>query len=365
MDVHFNSYKVRYDVLDSYMIPIKRSQIINSVNIFVSLDDLFHGLHKPSVNNEFQVCGQDAPKQFISNIFNLLAHYRYWAIKRMRMNCKVYGVFTSTLRSFKNNIYVPNYRKHFKDINSETNATNYFVNETIRSSLPLIEVISHYIPDVYVVDSKYLEPSMIPIYINNDIYRADWNILISRDTYDLQYVYKNKWGLISPKGEHTQILTTTNMWDYINIKDRVYLEEAHLHYPYQLYDLAKALVGDKYRSIPRLRRIGWKTLFKYFDTIMEEYDSSSIVLSRDKLLELIVAKQITNDMVNDNLNAIDVELQYKTMMEVDKQAILVQLEDIPDYENLKLLNQRQFHQYPLNLQFLTDHIVEKKRSPFD
>ena len=194
MDSHFNGYKVKYDFLNRYMVPICNSQIVKSMNIFINLDDLFHLMHNPLVNTEFHICGKDAPKQLISNIFNLIGHYRYWAIKN-HYQCKVFAIYTTTSRSFKNNVYIANYRERFKIINAPENASCYFVNNAIDTAMPMLQIISKYIPDVYLIDSKYLEPSMLPLYIADEVYPADWNILVSRDSYDLQYSYRNKWSL--------------------------------------------------------------------------------------------------------------------------------------------------------------------------
>ena len=153
MDSHFNGYKAKYEILNKYMLPICNSQIVTSMNIFINLDDLFHIMHNPLINNEFQICGKDAPKQLISNIFNLLGHYRYWAIKN-HYQCKVFGIYTSTIRSFKNNIYIPEYRNRFKLINAKENTSTYFVNVALESALPMIQIIAKYIPDVYLIDSK-------------------------------------------------------------------------------------------------------------------------------------------------------------------------------------------------------------------
>lgn len=365
MDSHFNAYKVRYDQLNNFIQPIRMSQIVHSINIFINLDDLFHNLHRPLINNEFQVCGRDAPKQFISNVFNLLGHYRYWCIKN-NFDCKVYGIFTSTMRSFKNNIYNPDYRKRFKDINDEANSKFYFINEAIKSSLPVIPVIANYIPDVYIIDSKYLEPSMVPLYISKEVYPADWNILVTRDSYDLQYAYRNKWTVVSPKGEYSRAINQEGIWNYINFRENVYKNQMDIHFPYSLYILAKAVVGDSYRSIPRLRKIGWKTIFKYMDKVLEENEGATDTTLQLKLIELLKAKQVTDKALNDNLNTINIDLQLENLIEIDKTSLNIQLNDIPDYENLKQLNRTQFMQYPLNLQFLCNQAVDvKKKSPWD
>lgn len=366
LDSHFNGYKTKYDILNKYMLPICTSQIVNSLNIFINLDDLFHMMHNPLINNEFQICGRDAPKQLISNIFNLIAHYRYWAIKN-HFTCKVYGIYTTTIRSFKNNIYIPQYRERFKQINAKENAGCYFVNNALELAMPMIPIISKYIPDIYLIDSKYLEPSVIPLFISEEVNPASWNIIVSRDPYDLQYAYRNKWSMITPKGDYSRVVNQEGIWDYVNFREKVFKDDRPLNYPYDLFILAKASVGDKYRSIPKLRKIGWKTLFKYLDQVMDENPSTSVTTLKLKLIEKIKGRsKLTNDQINDNLNVINIDLQKEAMLEIDKTVVMSQIIDVPDYENLQELNRVQFLKYPLNIQFLCNtSSISAHKSPFD
>lgn len=370
MDVHFNSFKITYEILNKFMKPITESQYIKSLNIFINLDDFFHKLHQPTINNEFHLAGEDAPKQFISNIFNLIAHYRWWGVSNVKCsNVKIYAFYTASSKNFKNSIYIPDYRNHFIEINANSNASNYFVNHAIKSSYELIKVISNYIPNIYCIDTKYLEPSVLPLYIQNEINPADWNILISRDTYDLQYAYRDKWFVIPPKGENTYLVNQTGLWNYINTKERVNRMD-DLHYPYQLYLLSKAVVGDKYRSIPKLRRIGWKTLFKFLDQLMEKFPNSSESTLTNELIDILKGKQVLDSQMRNNLYTTNIELQLETMISVDRAMIDSQIIDIRDYENLKTLNLKynQFAKYPLNLKFLCDEFVsfnKNNKTPFD
>lgn len=366
MDSHFNGYKAKYEIMNKFMLPICNSQIVTSMNIFIDMDDLFHTLHNPLINNEFQICGKDAPKHLISNIFNLIGHYRYWAIKN-HYAVKVYVIYTSTIRSFKNNIYNPNYRSHFKKINSLENASCYFINSAIEAAVPILPIIAKYIPDVYIINSKYIEPSMLPLFISSEISEASWNLLVSRDSYNLQYSYRNRWSLLSPKGDQSQVINQRGIWNYINSKEHVFKDEKDLRYPYELYILAKGVVGDKYRSIPRLRRIGWKTLFKFLDQVMEENPHATDTTLKIKLIEKIKGRSmLTNEDINRNLNCINIDLQKDSMLEIDKALITSQIIDVPDYDNLQELNRTQFMQYPLNLQFLCNESrMSGKKTPFD
>ena len=364
MDSHFNGYKVRYEMLNDSMLPICRSQLVKSLNIFINLDDLFHLMHNPMIDSEFQICGKDAPKQLISNIFNLIAHYRYWAIKN-HYTCKVYAIYTASIKYFKNNIYIPKYRDMFKNINAIENSGCYFVNSALDAAYPLLSIISKYIPDIYIIDSKYLEPSMIPLYLSYE-FPADWNIFISRDSYDLQYSYRNKWSLITPKGDYSRVVNQDGIWDYINFKEKVFKDPITLRYPYSLYIISKSVVGDRYRSVPRLRKIGWKTLFKFLDQIMEENPGAGETTLKLKLIEKIKGRsKLTNSDINDNLNVVNIELQKDAMMEIDKTLINSQIIDVPDYDSLNKINSIQFMKYPLNLKFLCNIQNINIKTPFD
>lgn len=368
MDVHFNMYKVKYRILDGIIDPIRKSQYINSINIFINLDDFFHSMHKPTVDQQFHIAGQDATKQFMSNIINLIAHYRYWGAIKKGMKCKVYAYYTSYTNSFKNRIYINDYRKHFRSINSKENAAFFFLNTALHSGMEVLPTILNYVPDVYVIDSKYLESSIIPLYIYDNVSKADWNFVISRDTYDLQYTYRDKWSVVAPKGEASISLDKLNIWNYVNERERIYSEYVDLHYPNELYIWAKALVGDKYRSIPRLRKLGWKTVFKFLNEVMETYGDSSPVILQEEFIKLLVGKKVSQEEWMNNLYTISIPLQVENIMNIDETAIKVQIQDIPDLASLQKLNRETFYNYPLNLEFLCNElkdISKKNKNPFD
>lgn len=355
MDSHFNGYKCRYEMMNGWLQPRLRSTHVRSIRIYVSLDDFFHSLFKPSINSEFEICGKDCGKIFLSNVFNLLAHYRYWAIKQ-KYHVEVYGYYSSA-DTYKNRLFIPEYREKSS---TYINGDKYFyVHDAIMSSIDMIKLISQYIPKVYVIDTGYLEPSLLPLYIaeKNPV---DLNILISRDVYDLQYAYRDKWMYISPKGDQSSFIHRSVLWDYINTKEHIYSDEKELDYPVKLLVLAKAIVGDKYRNIPRLRSIGWKTFFKFVNSARSELLTDNYILLEMGLKNLLKGKLIMDSDLQNNLNCVDIEIQHSMLSEIDKSVIDRQIIDIEDFENLKMLNSLHLSKYPLNMKFLCDTI----ESPF-
>lgn len=362
MDVHFNAYKARFDTMDQIMRPILSSHNIRSVNVYINLDDVIHTLHKPFINLEFQTAGINSHKQFIMNVLNLLGHYRQWCIRK-GLVCRIIGVYTTASKIFKNNMYITDYRKKFSTYMDEVTAEFYFINDAIRNSIKLMNIIASHIDKVYLINSKYIEPSVLPLYISKNMLNADWNILISRDLYDLQYSYRDKWTYISPKGDNTRSINNTSLWNYIKIKENVY-DDMSIEYSTDLFPIVLSLVGDTYRNIPRLKRCGWKTVFKYLNQLY----TADIPLSEISLqVELI--KKITNnvtslvDALNKNLESVNIELQESKISETDAGIIKEQLIDMPDVDTLLELNKKYLTLYPLNLPFLTNATVTKK-NPF-
>lgn len=367
MDVHFNAYKVKYDTLTKLFRPVFTSQSIRRVNVYINLDDIFHTLHRPLVAQEFQMCGTNAGKQFIANILNLIGHYRQW-FTRQHVECSVFSVYTSA-KSFKNRLYVPDYRRKFREYMDQYNTDYYFVNETIRSSMDMLRVFSQYIEGVYIIDSKQIEPSVIPYFISvsESIDPADWNFVVSRDMYDFQYAYLDKFSLICPRGDITQRIDKSNIWEIIRDREKISTEKyPNPNFNIELFPIAYATVGEKYRTIPRVKRIGWKTIFAYMQNAMDAYkafppNSISLLILRELYKRAVDKRELEN-----NIAVVSIPIQAGLLGEIDRASVSDQLIDIPDKENLKQLTVQYFYNHPINLEFLLQRInnQEIKRNPF-
>jgi len=259
-------------------------------------------------------------------------------------------------------MYVAQYRKRYLDLFNNLNTEYFYINDTITASEQLLKTICSYVPDVYIIDSKYIEPSVIPLYLAKNQFKSDWNILISRDSYDHQYAFFDKWSLIIPKGDRSESLSSQSIWDYICKKEKIDYDPRMMPRDISLYILSSSIIGNRYRNIPRIKSIGWKTLFKYIDSVSCENGKVSTKVLEEALLNKInnsKRKSKTNnteiplDTLNNNIYAMNVEDQILSMNTIDESGITSQLLDIPDYENLTEINNIHFMDYPINLAFLT------------
>ena len=361
MERIFNGYKIKYDSLNQYLLPVRASQKIRSINIYINLDDFYHKMHKPYVDREFQTTGKYVSRQMVSNIMNLIGHYKNWAIKEHLLPT-IYLIYTTSF-TFKNAMIIPEYREYFRKINMSSNQDFFHLNNAITNAYSILQVITKYIPRVYAIDTNYLEPSIVPLYISMK-YPADYNLFVSRDEYDLQYANYDKWGIISPKGDNSTFVIKGTLWDYIKFKHNIQLD---FYFHPEVFIWAKTILGDKYRTIPKLTRTGWKTVIQYLKDVSAPEDDSleRLEIQLQHLSKYITSKKIDNTNFNDNLYCTSVKKQVDALLESDKIIIDQQLVDMEDNQSLNQMNQSIFKEFPINLQFLLRQFAPNYASPND
>ena len=364
MDVHFNATKVKFELMNSLTKHIFDTHQIRTMNIFINFDNFYGRLKNTSCNMTFQSCGANATKQLISNVLNLIGHYRQWGVRK-HVDVKVYGYYTLAERSVENKIYIPDYRSKFVKSISRDNPDCYYVNTVIKDANDLLKSITNYIDGVYMVDSHFAEPSVMPLLIQNEVRNADWNFIITRDRFEYQYVLQDKFSIIVPKGDESYMVTAGNLWK--TIARHEHFDDALTDsYPVKLYPLVLAVMGDKHRSIPKLKRISWVTIFKFLNEVSDKnYESETVMF--DDFLNNLCSKYADSKTIMNNFNVCDMRTNYANMDYTTKSYITSQLVDVPDYENLLTLNQmpNMFLNYPINLKFLTDAgEINTKQNPF-
>lgn len=339
--------------MNYYFSPIRSNEKIRSINIFINLDDFFHKLHRPLIDREFQTTGIDVSKQMVSNIINLLAHYRNWAIKE-NLYPELYLIYTESM-DFDNNVRLTTYRDYYRKINKEENQNYFYVNLAIKNSFDILKVICKYIKNCNLINSNQIEPSIIPYYIS-EYYPKDYNLLITRDEYDLQYSCYSKWALMVPRGDKTKMVTKKSLWEYVQYYMGHNVDTIDYINP-RLFEYCKALLGDKYRSIPKLGRLSWNGILKRLkNTDINEYNDDSIDIYLKDFTSKVLDKKINPDNYYNNLYCTSVFQQVNSILTIKKSIIDHQIISFDDPKALLELNNTIFRKYPLLIPFLTKEV---------
>ena len=357
MDVAFNSYKIKYLVLDELIGPSLRRNNIKNVNLFINLDWINFRFRSVQYNTRFQACGASAFKQYTANVFNLIAHYKKWFSRHgLKVKCFIY--FTNAQGGFTSALINRQYREDFLINQSLINSNCYYVNQTINGAIPLITKMCDYIDGIYIINSKGEEPSVVPYLIQSN-YPADWNYMLTKDRLEMQYVNYDKFSIIYPSYNlGDRVVTAGNLWKTISDKEHKYTDHIEEYDP-KLFLPAMAIAGDYVRSIRKIKAIGWGSILDYLEEIWCTNQDHSIVTMLDDLRKILSAKTKATEekylqMHSRNILIMSMKSRYEVMSEVNKAMMLSQLKDIPDMETINEIsnNPMILGNYPINVEAL-------------
>ena len=197
------------------------------------------------------------------------AHYRlYFTKNKIRTNIVFYMNEHDRYSKLNNTIYNKKYREKY--ISDYTDNPHYeTVNSIMKSALTGLDTIIDYIDSVYFVTSERIESSLLPYLIVKDkMLDGQFNIMVTKDPYDLQYVNKN-FLVIYPSQDKSKILTKTNLWDLLRDEGDI---SSDVNLPSYLYSFMLSTIGDKRRGIGKIKGVGWNSIYKNILKLFKKFD---------------------------------------------------------------------------------------------
>jgi uncharacterized radical SAM superfamily Fe-S cluster-containing enzyme len=126
------------------------------------------------------------------------------------------------------------------------------------------------------------------------------------------------------------------------------------------YTFILSLLGDKYRNIEKIKRVGLANIIKMINKALKENIISDDVFNINILSNII--KEEYRQMLLNNFYCIDLDTQFQMLNIKDLYTINEQIVDKFDNASLKNINDQYFGSYPLYLLELTaaDKLKKKK-----
>ena len=188
----------------------------------------------------------------------------------------------------------------------------------------------------------------------NKRYYADWkNIIISGDLHDTQYSYEQNFLDCFYNRSCVKGCLGFGPRDFlkaISKSEDIPDELVRLFTNASFYSSLLSVLGDRYRSIPNIKGIGFKTLIKSIEGGMKEKKINNETRSA-MLLASIFPEDIQATMYN-NLLVTDVQNEFDMLTDGDRKTILGQIIDRSDITALQLLNRTRFRNNQLRLEAL-------------
>jgi len=314
-------------------------------NIFINLESVINKLSSSSIDQYLKV-KEDRSFELISNIINLAAHYRLFFTKN-KVYSKVY-IYTGnpSTKHYKNHIVLPEYRSYYQHKYSG-DPNNFVLNSVLNESIPFTKIILEYVEGVYLIQGDGIESSLIPHIITKGSDEEYINFIVTTDKYDYQYACKNFY-IIRPKRDDSYVISKENLITELKLESKI-VNDKNINAQY--YPFILSILGDKYRSIEKLKRIGLSTIIKMVNKAI-----SINIIGKDvyniNILSNIIKEEYKQLLLN-NYQCIDLDTQFQLLNIKDLYTITSQVIDKFDNVSLKRINDEYFINNPLSLMELT------------
>lgn len=341
IDPIFNMYKTKFAILDQLRI-IDRTK--KKVRVFINLEMILKTLLSSRNNNQLYAMGDpnDTKLSIISNLVNIGQHYRLYCTK-YRMESEIYVYCNYPHARYRNSDFIIGYRSYY--VNKILKNENcLFINDALKEAFKFLEVMCKYINGVYIITEESIESSVIPYIIKmNSKDNPDdvQDILVSNTKYDMQYVNYG-FSILSPSGDDSVLITYDNV---INRLKDVCKITTDINIPPLFIPFIISMIGDRYKSIPKMAGVGLSTVLKTIKTGIDKKLITSNTTNIDMLSSII--KEQHRDAFIDNYRCVDIPMQYNRLSELEIHGILSTIEDKYDENALRLINERYFQMHPL------------------
>lgn len=350
----FNMLKLRYSVYDESITSLNILTPEDKVNVFINLETAWKYLSMVRDLEKKLVLNRDFKTFMIADIINIAAHYKEF-FKNNGLDTKVFLYttdFDSMIGEFKESKFNEDYRSYYLN-KYNTNPKFVLLTDGLKDKvLPKVKTLCDFIPDVYFIQSKNIDGSLIPMIVGNQ-YPDRKNFIISADRYETQYLFEKNYVHHLFLRNYSATSLSCTMKDYLKAifkLQEVKQEDLFLYQNRSFYLLLLSCVGDRYRAADGITGIGYKTLTKLLQQSITAKTITRETESIDLLSQLF--DPTISEYVTENFNCLDLKNSYQMLLDGDKKEILSQIVDRSDLNSLLSLNKSLFKNNELRIESL-------------
>ena len=362
----FNSKKIKYSSLKELLKPyISNYPQETNVNIFLDIQSLLKSFYNPQVLNIYNSLSSNESLIFISEIFNIVGHYRHFFASRYQMYTTFY-LYNSFQKSSYHLKLNNDYRKDFYFKRIDDNQTFNILNSIIKTKFKMFQSMVKYVTNVFYIDTKDLEPSVFPyFFINNEEFRnnntnykdskENINLIISNDKMQYQSLLNssNNTILLELRSEKSRIIYNGNLIETL-IKDSKSKSSIDVEFFNNSYlPILYSLSSNKDYNINGIKNMGIIRSIKFLEKNKDNIMLREIInpTENDFLFLNDFNEVDKNKFINNykliNFNTIINKCNYEKNI-ITNNLLL----NLIDYNGLMQVNDKVFKKFPINLDFL-------------
>jgi hypothetical protein len=352
--VCFTTMKIRYTDYDKSIDTLNFVKQDDKVNVFINFESVLNNLSMVKDIDNKLLLERNFPTILESEMINLCAHYKRF-FRGNGLDTRVFLYYTDLVSpSFENFKYNDEYRSYYTNKYLNNPRFQLLGNKLVERIIPKVKTIMEFIPNVYFINGKGIEGSLIPWIIANEdpTYK---NFIISTDRYDTQYqLYNDKYCLHYIKKSPLGASIFCTFDKYISDLFKENMEnnpDGSVFTNVSFYSTLMSALGDKLRSIEPLKGVGCKTIMKYLNSGID----GGILTKQTNNFDMI-KKSLPEEhweKAEENFNCINLEKQYNALSQQRIFDVTNQIVDRFDYNSLLKLNREDYLDFPLMLPELT------------
>ena len=349
----FNMMKIKYKDYDDSLTSKNMFNKYDKVNVFINLESVFKYISNIQDLEKLILLHRDFDVLMISNILNLVAHYKRFFVSN-GFDTKIF-IYNTDFNSeeFPQFKYNEDYRSYYL-IKFNTNPKYTLFTDHLKDEiLPDLKTYCDFIPNVYYINCKNIEGSLVPYIIaNSDTSRK--NVIVGSEFYDTLYSgISNFVNYYIHKSFNINSISS-DIKGYIKDITRKSEDIDDLISTFQNYSLYCSLmsvIGDKNRSIDGVTGCGIKTLQKKIKDGILKGEIKQETTSPE-LIQNIFTDPDERQLFYNNYYCSSIIHMYNELTEAQKTSILNQLIDRIDLNSIRSLNQTKFYNHMILLDAL-------------
>ena len=342
-----NSKKVKYVVMDELIkkLPVNTEEI----NLFISIDSLLKSFYNPQVNEKINVLDSDDQYMLSSEIINIAAHYRHYFWSRYQIPTNYFFYYSDKEADYCVR-ELPTYKSSFygKRLYNKVEFRN--LNKMIYENLKLSSLLSEYLPNIYIINTKTLEPSVLPYYIiskNGNSNDGLLNLILTNERMEYQLANLDNTYILQMESDNSKIIGKNDLINEVLLKKN----KAKSTLDSNFYTTMLAISGVPNRDIVGIKGYGPSKANNKLNKLIsnEEIMNNEISAKLNLIYDKITDDKSLQSLILKNYKVISIENLYKNITPKEFHNIDNQLRNKSDNMSLMEINDKYYQYYPLML----------------
>jgi hypothetical protein len=343
-----NSKKIRYELMNQLFTKYPRG--VTTVTMYIDLFSILNNIYNPNVTEAIADYFDDDKRLIISsNIINMAAHFRNYFATRQGKYTNIVFYYSLEESKYEKEVY-PEYRKTYYEKRFGKNPDFVMINELIRDNIKLCEIISDYLPHIYFVNSKDINPILVPYHFMEYQLPEEMAVVYSNDKIQSLNCafYKNTKFLTANYG-NVSLYKRLDLLDYYSGTDEY-------NYSLGLLPYTMAIAGYKKYDISGVKGYAEKKACKYINHLIDigilsdaRYQNKEMFL--EDFCKDTKFKEENKDIVKRNIDLFHLPTMYEKLSEADKERAFA-VKDLVDIKSIISINDEYYTKYPLQLEEL-------------